>query len=386
MSSSDSATSPVNRPRRRTGIVKLPVTVPEEDMSYPVLMGTGVLERLPIEIKKRHPQATRVALISDDNVMPLHGERVAEALRSDGLEVLTHAIAAGEASKNPAELLGLVDRFITAKFTRKDVVVALGGGVVGDLGGLAAALFMRGIPVVQCPTSLLAQVDASVGGKVAVDLPSGKNLLGTFHFPSFVLIDPACLSTLPDRELACGLAEMLKHGLLFSEEHFQSVVAAADTVFARDSEALVPLIATSVALKANCVSRDPREQAPGGRGRAALNLGHTIGHALESISDYELRHGEAVALGLRAAARVSERKGLCGPGLEVQIVDALRRLRLPVDLDRWLDDQHAPKIERALVNDKKREPYRLHYIALTRVGEACTLTLTPAEIVGLLRE
>ncbi|TPV93312.1 MAG: 3-dehydroquinate synthase [Myxococcales bacterium FL481] len=381
----ESTNPPSNPPRRRTGIVKLAISVPEEDMSYPVLVGTGLAERLPVEIKKRHPQATRVALISDDNVMPLHGERMANALRHEGLEVTAHAIVAGEASKTPEQLLRLVELFVEAKFTRKDVVVAVGGGVVGDLAGTAAALFMRGIPIIQCPTSLLAQVDASVGGKVAVDLPSGKNLLGTFHFPSFVLIDPLALKTLPDRELACGLAEMLKHGLLFSEEHADAVVAASETVFARDSEALVNLIATSVALKSNCVSRDPREQAPGGRGRAALNLGHTVGHALESVSNYELRHGEAVALGLVAAARVSERKGLCGPGLEDHVVAALRQLRLPVDLDQWLDDERAPKIERALVNDKKREPYRLHYIALVRVGEACTLTLSPAEIIALLR-
>ena len=383
--SAEPAKPTLRAPRRRTGVVKLAITVPEEDMSYPVLIGTGVAERLALEIKKRHAQATRVAVVSDDNVMPLHGEPLAALLRAEGLDVTTHAIVAGEASKTPAELLRLVDLFVEARFTRKDVVVAVGGGVVGDLTGLAAALFMRGVPVIQCPTSLLAQVDASVGGKVAVDLPSGKNLLGTFHFPSFVLIDPLALATLPDRELSCGLAEMLKHGLLFSEEHFTAVVAAAETVFARDNESLVNLIATSVALKANCVSRDPREQAPAGRGRAALNLGHTVGHALESISNYELRHGEAVALGLRATARVSEKRGLCGPGLEDRIVEALRRLRLPVDLDHWLDDQHANRLERALLNDKKREPYRLHYIALTGVGEACTLTLSPAEIVGLLR-
>ncbi|MEE9382746.1 MAG: 3-dehydroquinate synthase [Nannocystaceae bacterium] len=385
MAIDDPATPRTVSPRRRPQPVAISVTVPEEDMSYPVLLGPGMMERLGLEVRKRHPNATRVALVSDDNVMSLHGDAAASSLRVEGYEVHVHVVPAGEETKNPAQMLGLVQAFVEDRLSRRDVVVALGGGMVGDLSGLAAALFMRGIAVVQCPTSLLAQVDASVGGKVAVDLPAGKNLLGTFNFPSFVLIDPLVLRTLPDRELACGLAEMLKHGALFSEEHFDSVVGSAEKVFARDPPTLVTLVATSVALKAHCVSRDPREQTPGGRGRAVLNLGHTLGHALELVSEFGLQHGEAVALGLRAAARISERRAVCGPGLEARMVRALRELRLPTDLDYWLAQDRVAGVERALAHDKKRASHRVHYIALARVGQSATLSLTPAEIVGLLR-
>jgi len=265
------------------------------------------------------------------------------------------------------------------------VVVALGGGVVGDLAGLLAALFMRGIDFVQCPTSLLAQVDASVGGKVAVDLPAGKNLLGAFHFPRSVIIDTTVLQTLPDGELGCGLAEMLKHGALFSAEHFEQLVEHADAVYRRDATILPRLVATSVALKSACVSRDPLELANAGKGRVLLNLGHTVGHAIESVSGYALRHGEAVALGLRAAARLSTARGLADKGLEAKMVEALEALRLPVQLDAWLSGERGHAVERAMANDKKRAGGTVTYIGLAAIGEPRMLQLAPAEIMGLLR-
>lgn len=371
--------------------IALHVAVPTEDESYPVLIGPGLLARLGHELRRSHPQARRVALISDDTVMELYGQAARESLEAEELEVDSFTVPAGEESKNLEQLIELIEGMVDAQMGRRDVVVALGGGVIGDLAGLAAALFMRGIALMQCPTSLLAQVDASVGGKVAIDLPAGKNLLGAFHFPTVVLIDPEVLQTLPDRELACGLAEMLKHGALFSPDHFSQVVQAADDIYARDADMLARMVASSVGLKAACVSRDPREQGEAGKGRVVLNLGHTIGHALELLSDFELKHGEAVGLGLIAAARLSERKDLAKleegeASLEEQMRAALTALRLPTDLDRWLDDEHAAKLESNLANDKKRGFSSISYIGLTRVGDPAVLSLTAPEIVSLLRD
>lgn len=374
--------------------IALHVAVPTEDESYPVLIGPGLLAKLGHELRRSHPSARRVALISDENVMPLYGAAAKASLEAEELEVHSFTVPAGEPSKSSAQLLRLIEGMIAAQMGRRDVVVALGGGVVGDLAGLAAALFMRGVALMQCPTSLLAQVDSSVGGKVAIDLPSGKNLLGAFHFPTVVLIDPEVLQTLPDRELGCGLAEMLKHGALFSREHFNQVVAAANEIYARDADVLSRMVAASVGLKAACVSRDPREQGEAGKGRVVLNLGHTVGHALELMSGFDLKHGEAVGLGLLAAARLSERKDLAkldqlepgDPGLEQQMLAALQALRLPTELDDWLSDERAERLEATLATDKKRSYASISYVALARIGEPAVASLTPAEIVALLRE
>jgi 3-dehydroquinate synthase len=325
-----------------------------------------------------------VALISDDNVMPLYGSLARDALEREGLGVLPLVVAAGEASKSPDVLIDLVDRMVKGGLTRQDAVVTLGGGVVGDLGGLAAALFMRGIAFVQCPTSLLAQVDASVGGKVAINLPSGKNLFGAFHFPAAVLIDPRVLATLPDRELGCGLAEMLKHGALFSPEHLEDVVASATAVYERSPADLARLVAASVRLKADCVSRDPREEATAG-GRILLNLGHTVGHAIEAASGFDLLHGEAVGLGLLAAARVSAARGLASSDLESVLERALERLRLPTDLQGWLVGDRGDAVERALVSDKKRGAGTITYIGLEALGRPRVTKLRADEILRLLR-
>lgn len=370
--------------------IALNVAVPTEDDSYPVLIGPGLLARVGLELRRSHSSARRVALISDENVMPLYGPTVRASLEAEELEVHEFTIPAGEPSKSVEQLLRLVDGMIGAQMGRRDVVVALGGGVVGDLAGLAAALFMRGVALMQCPTSLLAQVDSSVGGKVAVDLPAGKNLLGAFHFPTVVLIDPEVLGTLPDRELGCGLAEMLKHGALFSREHFNQVVAASDDIYRRDTDVLSRMVAASVGLKAACVSRDPREQGEAGKGRVVLNLGHTVGHALELMSGWELKHGEAVGLGLLAAARISERKDLVkaeegDPGLEEQMLAALQAVRLPTEIDAWLTDERAERLESTLGNDKKRSYASISYVALTRIGEPAVVSLSPGEIVSLLR-
>ncbi len=366
--------------------LKLDVHVPAESRSYPVLIGRGAISRLGAELQQRLGRTgAAVALVTDTTVAPLLGAMVQANLEAQGFSVVPIVIPAGEAHKTTGTLLEVLGAMIVSGMGRRDAVVALGGGVVGDLSGLAAAMFMRGVPVVQVPTTLLAQVDASVGGKVAVDVPAGKNLVGAFHFPICVLIDPEVLSSLADRELGQGLAEMLKHALLFSPDHFNALLAAAEAIYARDFDVITPLVATSVGLKAACVGRDPWETGEAGKGRVLLNLGHTVGHAIEAASAYAVPHGEAVALGLRAAARISEQKGIAEPGLEDLIVDALTRLRLPTDLDAWLTGDRGTAVERALIADKKRSGGAIGYVALVRVGEPSVLSLPLRDLFGLLR-
>ncbi len=364
-----------------TGPVVLEVSVPSEDLSYPVKVGDGLLDHVGATLQRVCPKARRVALISDENVEPLYGQRARASLEGVGLSVVTHVIPPGESSKTPERMVGLVSRLVADGLGRSAAVLTLGGGVVSDLAGLVAALFMRGIDVVHCPTSLLAQVDASVGGKVAVDLPEGKNLLGAFAFPRAVVIDPGVLATLPEEELGCGVAEMLKHGALFDPQHFDAVRDQADAIFARDVAVLGREVATSVALKAACVIRDPRERSDAGKGRVALNFGHTIGHALELIEGYALKHGQAVALGLLAAARVSSRLGLTTLDLEGHIRTALEALRLPTDLDAYLVPERRSGIIEAMARDKKRGAQRkITYIGLAALGEPRVLSLSPEAI------
>ena len=364
----------------------LDVHVPAESRSYPVLIGRGAITRIGTELQQRLGRTGTVALVSDTTVSSLHGATVQANLEAAGFTVVPIVIPAGEAHKSTGTLLEVLGAMIVSGMGRRDAVVALGGGVVGDLSGLAAALFMRGVPVIQVPTTLLAQVDASVGGKVAVDVPAGKNMVGAFHFPLFVLIDPEVLSTLDDRVLAQGLAEMLKHALLFAPDHLTALMASADAIYARNFDVITPLVATSVGLKAACVGRDPWETGEAGKGRVLLNLGHTVGHAIEAASAYAVPHGEAVALGLRAAARISELKGIAEPGLEALVVDALTRLRLPTGLDEWLVGDRGAAVERALVIDKKRSAGSVSYVGLVRVGEPSVLTLAWRDLIGLLRQ
>ncbi len=365
--------------------VVLDVEVPARDRGYPVLVGDGLLSSLGSEVRRRVPKARRAVLVSDSNVMPLHGGTARQSLAAADLEVVECEVPAGEASKSIERLGGIVTTMLGAGVGRADVLVTLGGGVVGDLGGFAASVFMRGIEFVQCPTSLLAQVDASVGGKVAVNVPQGKNLVGAFHFPRMVVADPAVLVSLPDRELACGLAEMAKHGALFSAAHLRDLVDHADAVYRRDRDVLSRLVATSVGLKAACVSRDPREENAAGEGRVLLNLGHTVGHALEAASEYALLHGEAVALGLCAAARLSVARGLADADLEAAMLASLGSLRLPTGLDAWLQPERIPSLTRAMGHDKKRRGGTLTYIALEQFGGPVTLQLRPEKILSLLR-
>lgn len=287
--------------------VAIPVLLGER--SYEILVGRGLLESASARIAALG--ARTAAIVSDDNVAPLYAETLAASLRTHGLQTATIAVAAGEASKSFECLAALCDAILAARIERGDLVIALGGGVVGDLAGFAAAILRRGVRLVQVPTTLLAQVDSSVGGKTGINSGFGKNLVGAFHQPGLVLADTALLDTLPRREMRAGYAEVVKYGLIGDRDFFDWCEGNWRAIFAGGPER-DHAVARSCRAKAAVVARDEREEGE----RALLNLGHTFAHALERVTGYDasrLVHGEAVAIGLALAFRFSTRLGLC-PG------------------------------------------------------------------------
>ena len=325
--------------------------------AYDVHVEAGALLALP-EMLATALGARPMVLITDDIVgryydewtrattdARAHGARASDAgirLRCESRLVFP----AGEASKTRETWMRLSDEMLTAGFDRHAAVVALGGGVVGDLAGFIAATYLRGIPYAQVPTTLLAMLDASVGGKVGVDTAMGKNLIGAFHPPAIVVADPLTLLSLPDRVFRSGLAEAVKHGLIADAAYFAWIETNARRLLARDLEALTHLVHRSVVLKADVVSADEREA---GR-RAILNAGHTIAHGLELESHFRLPHGEAVGLGLIAECRIAEELGVASTGLADRVSSLLRTLGLPT---RTGDGVHLPRVLEAMTHDKK---------------------------------
>jgi 3-dehydroquinate synthase len=324
-------------------------------------VASGALDRVGERLAAALPAVRQVALVSDAVVMPLHGERVAAALTASGLAVSRHSVPAGESAKQGSSYLALCDELIAAALDRSAAIVALGGGVVGDLAGFVAATLYRGVPVVQLPTTLLAMVDSAIGGKTGINTAAGKNLVGAFWQPALVLADPAVLATLPARERRGAFGELFKYGLLDGEELFADLEALAPAWTAEappaDPAALAPVIGRCAAIKAAIVSRDERER----RGeRQLLNLGHTLGHAIEAQAGYgALHHGEAVALGLVAAARVSHALGLADAALEPQVAAAVARAGMAADLAPWL----RPEVVARIKVDKKRTAGELAFVA-----------------------
>ena len=329
---------------------------------YEVIIGPGVWDTLPAVIGHACP-AHRYAIITDSNLAPSYATRLEVALRASGTAVQVFAFPAGEAHKNRDSWAALTDRMLADGIGRDGAVVVVGGGVPGDLGGFVAATYMRGLPWVQVPTSLLAMVDASVGGKTGVDTPAGKNLVGTFHPPRAVIADPETLRTLPPAHLRAGLAEAVKHGAIADAAHFDWIAEQADTLLALDGDTLTALVARSVEIKAQVVSRDERESGP----RKALNFGHTLGHAVEAASGFRLLHGEAVAIGMVAEARLGERIGVTAPGTSERLREVLARLELPADLPPGIA---ANALLAWTTTDKKARQGRAEYSLISRIGEA----------------
>jgi len=293
----------------------------------------------------------------------LYANQILTGLGKDVADLLT--IPAGETNKTRDTWARLTDQMLAKGYGRDSAVIALGGGVVGDLAGFVAGTFMRGVPVVQVPTTLMAMVDASIGGKTAVDTPAGKNLVGVFHFPAAVLIDPQVLATLPLREMRAGFAEIVKHGVIANEPYLREVAGSASELLSDsgpDSDTMLSVIVRSIEIKAEIVSRDEREDGL----RKSLNFGHTIGHAVELVSDYSLLHGEAVAIGMALEGRLAERIGVAQAGTADAITNALRAAGLPTDLPQSLD---RDAVLEAMRSDKKGRSGKMQFALPRRIGE-----------------
>ena len=297
----------------------------QRDASYDIVVGRGLLDELPRLLTAACP-AARYAVISDSQVAKLYGSRVLGALRRAGLSAELLEFPAGEWNKTRETWARLCDRMLEAEFGRDSAVVALGGGVVGDVAGFVAATYLRGVPYVQVPTTLLAMLDSSIGGKTGIDVPAGKNLLGAFHQPRLVVADLEVLGSLPRIQLAAGMAEAVKHGVIADADYFAFLEGAPATILACEPAAIERLVKGSIEIKAAVVTADEREQ---GR-RAILNFGHTVGHALEATAKFAILHGEAVAIGMNYEARLAETLGIAAAGTARRIRALLEHLALPL--------------------------------------------------------
>ncbi len=334
------------------------------ERSYTLHIGTGLLgSGRAGEIVGAAARGGNVCLVTHPGLERLYAAPLAASLTAQGIAVSTVTIPAGERFKHLNTVARLYRDFLAAGLDRKGLVVAVGGGVLGDLTGFAAATYLRGVRFVQIPTTLLSQVDASVGGKTGVDLPEGKNLVGAFHQPSAVVIDTATLQSLPIRELRSGLSEVIKYGIIYDEGFLSSVVATLPALLKRDEAALTAAIARSCEIKAEVVGQDETEQGL----RAILNFGHTIGHALESVTVYRrFKHGEAIAIGMVTACLIGEEVGVTPPEVRERLCDALHRARLP---RIYPPDIETDSILEAAQRDKKTEAGRLRFVLARRVGE-----------------
>lgn len=345
-----------------------PLRVGLGERSYPVLIEAGLLDRAG-ETLAAFARDSRLVVVSDETVWAMQGQRLVAGLARAGLEAHPILLPPGEGSKSWAALEVLLDRLLELGIERKDHLVAFGGGVIGDLAGFAAAILKRGCRFVQVPTTLLAQVDSSVGGKTGINVAAGKNLVGAFHQPSAVLIDTECLDTLPIRQVRAGYAEVVKYGLIGDADFFGWCEREGERLIAGDAAARQHAIGVSVAAKAAIVAEDERETT--GR-RALLNLGHTFGHALEAETGFSdrLLHGEAVALGMALAFRFSAGRGLCEPGEAQRVAAHLSGAGLPTRLDEAGIDAPADRLVAHMMHDKKASGGRVPFILARGIGRA----------------
>ena len=329
--------------------------------SYSAFISSGLLEQLGTCTRK-HLTRQRCAIISDANVAPLFGEHAKQSLMAAGFQPTLIMIPAGETSKTLEQAGAICDQMIAAGLDRQSFVIGLGGGVIGDISGFVAAIFLRGIPHVQIPTTLLAMVDSSIGGKTGVNTRDGKNLIGAFHHPALVIDDIDVLKTLPRRDFNQGFAEIIKHAIIADAEMFTTLKDV-------DPENLAPLIRRNIEIKSEIVAKDERDRTGE---RALLNFGHTVGHAIERAGDYKrFLHGEAISLGLIAACDVSMKRAGLPRDQRDAIVDLLRRFDLPTQLPK---DFPREKIFKALPYDKKFERGKIRFVVAPRIGAAHVTT------------
>lgn len=342
------------------------------ERSYDIVAGAGLLAEAG-QLVRETINPSRAAVVCDDRVATLYADGMLASLRAAGVTADVVAFPAGEESKSLAQYGKVLDSLFALGLDRRSCVVALGGGVTGDLAGFAAASYMRGVALVQAPTTLLAQVDSSSGGKTGVNHPAGKNMVGAFHQPALVLIDTDTLRTLPRAELLCGLAEAVKHGAIRDAEYFRFIAENSAAILALEPTALRRLILGSCAVKAAIVSADERERGE----RALLNFGHTFGHAYEKLSNFALRHGEAVAMGMLAACALAEETR----GLTPEVREELRRTLAGLGLPETSPAFPAAAALEAMKSDKKTERGVFRFVLPDRLGAAAVREITDAEAV-----
>ena len=350
------------------------VTVNLGSRSYPIFIGRNLLPELGPMLRAQNFSGGRAAVVTDSVVGKLYRDRTVETLKAAGFDPFVVEIPAGEEHKNLAWLAFLYDKLIDGRIERRSPLIALGGGVVGDMAGFAAATLQRGIPFVQIPTTLLAQVDASVGGKTAVNHPAGKNLIGAFYQPRLVVIDVDTLRSLPKREFVAGLAEVIKYGVILSADLFTLIEEHLPRLLQLDSDLLTFVIKTCCQLKALVVEEDETENDY----RAILNFGHTLGHALESMTEYkQFLHGEAVAIGMVFATHLSCKRGLCRAAVEQRVRKVLKKAGLPVDIPKDLKGEY---LLFGLATDKKMAGGKVKFVCLEDFGKTCFEMLETREI------
>ncbi|MFA4884603.1 MAG: 3-dehydroquinate synthase [Desulfotomaculaceae bacterium] len=352
------------------------ITVPVNlgPRSYPIYIGSGILGGLG-GLLKEYGYGKKALLVSNPAVYQRYGELVKNSLVRNGFEVITGEIGDGEEYKTLDEAAGLYDLALTGELDRRCPVIALGGGVVGDLAGFIAATYMRGVPFIQVPTTLLAQVDSSVGGKVAVNHPRGKNIIGAFYQPGLVLADVDTLQTLPARQIRSGLSEVIKYGVIWDESFLAWLEDNMAKLLSGDSEAMAQAVWESCRIKARVVEEDETELGL----RAILNFGHTIGHAVEALTGYKtFTHGEAVAIGMASAAHLAQLVGMLAPADCRQIVSLILAAGLPVEIPAGLA---VERIMENLRHDKKVRAGRLTFVLPEKIGRVCVRRDIPEKVI-----
>ncbi len=355
----------------------LKLNVGIEERSYPIYISSGGLAEVGSQLLQG-AFAERYAIISDTTVAKIYGQELLDSLAEAGIKAQLFPFTAGEQSKNLQMVGALASRLVAAGFSRKDGIIGFGGGVSGDLAGFVAATYMRGIPFIQIPTTLLAQVDSSVGGKTGVDLPEGKNLIGAFYQPRAVYIDIELLRSLPEQEFLGGLAEVIKYGVIYDRDFFSFLHKSKEKIFAFDRDTLLSMISRCLTIKAEIVAADEKE----GGLRRILNFGHTIGHAVEAASHYAIIHGLAVSIGMAAACRLAAVVGFLSSAEEQQIRSLLSGYGLPLEIPVELSRE---EIRGYLLADKKVVGGRIFYVLPTAIGAVdITDAVTEQQLVRVL--
>jgi len=346
------------------------------DRSYPIIIKEGLLDEVGSDLAARQV-AKRYFVVADSHVASLFGEQLLASLSKAGLAAEIITFPRGEASKHLATVADLASQLAKLGADRKDALIALGGGVTGDITGFLASSYMRGIPFLQVPTTLLSQVDSSVGGKTGVDIPEGKNLVGAFYQPKAVYIDSTVLNVLPDDELLNGLAEVIKYGIIYDNEFFGYLTEKRSEILARSLPVLEVVISRCCAIKAEVVEKDERESDL----RRILNFGHTLGHAVEAASDYRLAHGFSVAIGMVAAARLAEGKGMLSKEEAAQVKELIETYGLPTEVPGDLD---KARMKFYLSTDKKAVSGKPFFVLPTGIGRVVVTDDVPEELIDLV--